>query len=358
MSRRAGSVLLVGSVPGETAAEVLRTCGEGVGNYVTCLPDGETGYRRMWIHFLATTIYHGHPALETIQRPKPTGGKERWHVEEYGEEGWLFKVKEGVEAVHFDHLGYANEARKSYQDFCTLRAEGVIPPGVRFQVSLPLTESAIRSFLTNARDYECLRAAYEEAMGREIAHIVKAIPANDLAIQWDICVEVLAIALQDQFGAPWQPSGDPFGRYLQALTTLAPHVPEQTLMGCHLCYGDLGHKHLVEPTDLGLVVRMATAAHKAVPRRIDYYHLPVPRNRDDAAYFAPLKDLETGDAKLYLGLVHHTDGVEGALRRVRTARRYVSGFGVATECGFGRRPKETIPELLRIHREVVAALGD
>jgi len=356
MSRMSGSVLLVGSVPGETAAEVLRTCGEGVGNYVTSLPDGETGYRRMWIHFLATTIYHGHPALETLQGPKPTEGKERWHVDEYGEEGWLFKVKEGVGAVQFAHLGYANEAKKSYQDFCALRAEGVIPPGVRFQVSLPLTESALRTFLTNARDFALLWAAYEEAMGREIAQIVTAIPANELVIQWDICVEVLAIALNDQFGAPWQPAGDPFERYLQALTALASHVPDQTLMGCHLCYGDLGHKHLVEPTDLSLVVRMANAAHKAVPRSIDYYHLPVPRNRDDAAYFTPLKNLEIGDAKLYLGLIHYTDGVEGSLRRVRSAHQYRSGFGVATECGLGRRPKDTIPELLRIHREVTAVL--
>lgn len=356
MARMSGSVLLVGSVPGETAVEVLRTCGEGVGHYVTSLPDGETGYRRMWIHFLAATLYHSHPALETLQRPKPAGGKERWHVEEYGEEGWLFKVKEGVGAVQFAHLGYANEAKKSYQDFCALRAEGVIPPGVRFQVSLPLTESALRTFLTTARDFALLWAAYEEAMGREIAQIVSAVPANDLVIQWDICVEVLAIALNDQFGAPWQPSGDPFERYLRALTALASHVPDQTLMGCHLCYGDLGHKHLVEPPDLSLVVRMANAAHKTVPRPIDYYHLPVPRTRDDATYFVPLKNLEIGDAKLYLGLVHHTDGMEGSLRRVRTARQYRSDFGVATECGLGRRPKETIPELLRIHREVVAAL--
>ena len=356
MSRMSGSALLVGSVPGETAAEVLRTCGEGIGNFVTSLPDGETGYRRMWITFLAATIYHGHPALETIQRPKPLGGKERWHTENYDEEGWLFKVKEGVNAVHFDHLGYANEAKKSYQDFCALRAEGVIPAGVKFQVSLPLTEGANRLWLTNGHDYELMRAAYEEAMGREIAQIVTAIPGDDLVIQWDICGEVLAIALQDRYRAPWQPPGDPFERYLKALTGLASHVPDQTLMGCHLCYGDLGHKHLVEPTDLGVVVRMANAAHKTVPRRIDYYHVPVPRNRDDAAYFAPLKDLEIGEAKLYLGLVHHTDGEEGTLRRVRAARGAVSGFGISTECGFGRRPKETIPELLRIHRAVAATL--
>jgi methionine synthase II (cobalamin-independent) len=237
-----------------------------------------------------------------------------------------------------------------------LRAAGVIPLGVKFQVSLPLTESATRAFLTNAHDFALLWSAYEEALGREITRIVEAIPADDLVIQWDVCVEVLALELQDRFGGSWQPTGDPFERYLQALTALAKHVPDQTLMGCHLCYGDLGHHHLVEPADLRLLVRMANAARTAVTRRIDYYHLPVPRNRDDAAYFAPLQDLNIGEAKLYLGLIHHTDGVEGALRRVRTARQSASGFGVATECGFGRRPPETIPQLLRIHREVAAAL--
>jgi hypothetical protein len=84
--------------------------------------------------------------------------------------------------------------------------------------------------------------------------------------------------------------------------------------------------------------------------------MPVPRNRNDDAYFAPLSDLDIGEAKLYLGLVHHTDGGEGARRRLGTARKYITGFGIATECGFGRRPKETIPELLQIHREVATAL--
>ena len=29
-------------------------------------------------------------------------------------------------------------------------------------------------------------------------------------------------------------------------------------------------------------------------------------------------------------------------------------FSIATECGFGRRPAETIPQLLRIHAEMAA----
>src|SRR5262249_59142670 len=137
-------------------------------------------------------------------------------------------------------------------------------------------------------------------------------------------------------GGPGPPGGDPFERYIRALTTLARQVPDQTLMGCHLCYGDLGHHHLVEPADLRLLVRMANAARKAVARPIDYYHMPVPRNRADAPYFAPLQDLDIGEAKLYLGLLHHTDGVEGALPRVRTAPQNPASLRMHTESRLGR----------------------
>jgi hypothetical protein len=81
--------------------------------------------------------------------------------------------------------------------------------------------------------------------------------------------------------------------------------------------------------------------------------MPVPRNRDDAAYFAPLKQLQLRpETELCLGLVHYTDGIEGTKRRLATARRYITDFSIATECGFGRRDPGTIPELLRIHAEV------
>lgn len=80
---------------------------------------------------------------------------------------------------------------------------------------------------------------------------------------------------------------------------------------------------------------------------LNWLHLPVPR---DPAYFAPLKGLAPGDTEIYLGLVHRTDGLEGSARRVAAAQQAVDfAFGVATECGLGRRPPETIPELLQIH---------
>jgi hypothetical protein len=50
--------------------------------------------------------------------------------------------------------------------------------------------------------------------------------------------------------------------------------------------------------------------------------------------------------------VHYTDGIAGTRRRLATAEKYVKNFSIATECGFGRRPVESIQELLRIHTAV------
>jgi hypothetical protein len=83
--------------------------------------------------------------------------------------------------------------------------------------------------------------------------------------------------------------------------------------------------------------------------------MPVPIDRADDAYFAPLKDLNLpAGTQLFLGLVHLDDGVQGARERVRAAQKVVPEFGVACECGLGRRPPERIPELLRLHREIAS----
>jgi hypothetical protein len=79
----------------------------------------------------------------------------------------------------------------------------------------------------------------------------------------------------------------------------------------------------------------------------------VPRERDDEAFYAPLADLRLGeDTELYLGLVHRSDGMDGTQRRMAAASKVVPAFGISTECGFGRRPSETVPELLELHAAV------
>jgi hypothetical protein len=52
---------------------------------------------------------------------------------------------------------------------------------------------------------------------------------------------------------------------------------------------------------------------------------------------------------LCLGLVHHTDGIQGTRKRLAVAEKFARDFAIATECGFGRRRPETLMELLDIH---------
>ena len=102
-------------------------------------------------------------------------------------------------------------------------------------------------------------------------------------------------------------------------------------------------------------VLFANGIGAQVARKVDWIHLPVPYDRGDDAYFAPLADLRLQPGtRLYLGLIHLRLGAAGTRKLIETAARHRVDFGIATECGFGRRDPATIPELLKLH----AALAD
>jgi hypothetical protein len=361
------SVLMVGSVPADTAEDVFRLLGPKLGDLLIGISDGEPGYRNKWIVFNAPQVFEPNPALEAVNKPKPrpensvfkAKGLEDW-VPTSWEEMWRFRVRDGIESVTFESLPYAQFARESYQTFKRLRDEGVIPAGKRFQVSLPLPEDFTRWCTGTDRDFTIMTRGVEEALVREVDRLVQAIPNNDLVIQYDVCWEVFACDQNDYMGREplaFRASGDPYERFAHYIERLSPRIPESVLLGMHLCYGDLEHTHLIEPKDLGVCVKMANLAVQRAGRRFDFIQMPVPRNRSDDAYFAPLSQLNIGQTKLFIGLVHMTDGTEGSLKRLATFRRHYNGpFGVATECGWGRRQPETIPALMQVHREVAAAI--
>jgi hypothetical protein len=348
----ASSVLLVGSVPLPTSEEVFGVSARELGGLVAALPDGEPNDRRMWVNFQALRVFYMHPDLESVCRPQPVDGKEQWLPSGLADH-WQFAVKPDAREVVFEDLRYAGAALGSYLTFRRLRDAGVIPPEVRFQVSLPMTYSGTGWFFSDPVSQERVMPAYQRALAREVDKIVQAIPAEELSFQWDVCFELLDI--EGIF--PVAPSGDPWERYVDSVRELSRAVPDEALLGYHLCYADLGHRHMKEPEDLALSVRMANAAVREGSRRTDFFHFAVPRDRNDDAYFVPLHDLETGDTRIFLGLVHHTDGLEGTLKRIATARNHLAGFGISTECGFGRRPAEQVAPLLAIHREAAAALS-
>ncbi|HVN26855.1 MAG TPA: hypothetical protein VMT64_00135, partial [Candidatus Binataceae bacterium] len=126
MAQSNRDVLLVGSVPLDSARDVFQTCAAALGPHLQALPDGEVGARKSWIQCQAMFVFDGHPALETIARPKSPDGIPR----DYGD-SWVFRLKPGIEAIEFDDLKYAGWAADSYRIFSDLRRRGEIPQGLR-----------------------------------------------------------------------------------------------------------------------------------------------------------------------------------------------------------------------------------
>ena len=181
---------------------------------------------------------------------------------------------------------------------------------------------------------------YSAALFAEIGRLASTIPPPELAIQWD-CTQPVEYERADA------------GRRRETvdeMSRLSDHVPVGVQLGYHLCYGDFEHKHGLQPPSLAVCVEIANGIAARGSRPVDWVHMPVPRVRDDAGYVAPLDDLRlSGETRLYLGLVHFTDGVVGTRRRIATAASVYPDFGIATECGMGRRVGQDIRELLRIH---------
>jgi hypothetical protein len=339
---RAVGVHLVGSVPLADAASVFRAVSDAVGPYLRRLPDGETGERRRWIFFQSVMLAR-HPAME----PDPT-------VARFPLRQWDGKLLREIELLRFrpsadpEHVtfetGYAPAAASSYEVFRRLRADAVIPAGTRLQVCLP-TPMASAYMYVSPHARAAYMPAYERALARDVRSIVATIPSADLAIQWDVCQEVLVAE-----GYFPDPPADHRVQIARELARLGDLVPADVEMGYHLCYGSPADEHLVMPRDMALMVGMANDLRAALARRIDFLHMPVPRDRTDAAYFAPLSGLAgAGTFELYLGLVHHADA-EGDRARIAAARTVVDGFGVSSECGWGRTDPTRVAGLLESHR--------
>jgi hypothetical protein len=338
---------LVGSVNLPDADHVFRTASEHLGSRLRRIPDGEVGERYYWIQFQRDRL----AATAGISR---VDGEARFLRGQFdGRQLFLDGTVEPADLV-FPSLGYAEAAIDSYATFRALRDAGVIGPDVRFQVSLPTPAAVIASFIV-PDSRAALEPAYERAIFGELALILDEIPHADLAIQWDTAAEFgLLESERLPAGYPLTPwFDDVLDGVVDRAVRQSAAVPDDVEVGFHLCYGDVEEAHFVQPRDTGFLAQFASGLLSRSSRPIGWIHLPVPIERDDDAYFAPLAELRIPEeTELYLGLIHHEDGVEGALRRIRAAHRVQSRFGVATECGFGRGPSERTVPLMEIHAAV------
>jgi hypothetical protein len=132
-------------------------------------------------------------------------------------------------------------------------------------------------------------------------------------------------------------------------------VPKGVDVGIHLCYGNPGGKHIMEPADLSKLVDFSNRLFPLLERQLNWLHMPVPIARADDAYFAALQQLNLPQGTEFcLGLVHPGDGIEGASRRIAAGKKFMRKFGVATECGLRFFPPQSIASLLSLHRAAAA----
>jgi len=330
---------LVGSVPLASAEVVFQTVGAEIGDRLRRIPDGETGPRSDWIVW-QLPVFTSQPQLEVVP-PGPDSWRPLPRV----------RLGEGVRAdsVVFEALGYAEAAIASYRVFARLKRDGLVPVACRFQVCLPTPLAPISAFVVPEHQ-GVLERGYEERLLAELQAILREVPHDQVSVQWDTNFEFGM--LEGVFPVWFE---DVKGGILERLLRLSRQVPSDVELGYHFCYGDVQHRHFKEPADAGKLVEVANALAASLGRPLNWIHMPVPRGRTDEAYYAPLRELRLRpETELHLGLVHHTDGVEGTARRMEVAARFASGFGIATECGWGRRAPASLPDLLRIHRELSA----
>jgi hypothetical protein len=331
-------VHLVGSIPLPDSETVFRVLSQTVGRHVLRMPDGETGIRKSWIRFLQDVLA-AHPAIE-IATDVPPFQFTQWDgkvIREIPRLRLLAGAEPDPEAFE---TGYADMAVASWRTFEALQASGLIPSGVKFQISLPTPIAPIYNNMVPADRAELLPSLVRHFLD-EVEKIVSVLPRERIAIQWDVCQEVLAWEGYYEAGPV-----DFKEETLGVLTEIGNAVPADVELGYHLCYGSPADEHLVQPKDAGVMTEIVNDVVTGVSRTIEFFHLPVPKARSDDAYFAPLEDLALAPGTaLYLGLVHHEDAA-GDAARLAAARRHVRVDGVGTECGMARGDPSRLESLL------------
>src|SRR5437660_12318370 len=96
-SRMSSDLLLVGSLPAESAESAFRVGAELFGGMAPALPDGETGPRAAWVGYERERLVRPHPDVETVAvTESPTG------IPRHAYETPIFKIRPGVAELRWD----------------------------------------------------------------------------------------------------------------------------------------------------------------------------------------------------------------------------------------------------------------
>ncbi len=348
------SVHFNGSVNLPDAETVMREISSRVPHGVRRMTDGETGDRNSWIRF----------QIRKFQEMADFQQVERTDSSVYRGQAAslmpLLRLADGVQAdaVRWPDLGYADAYLESFQLFRSLQDAGTIPPDMRFQLQYPTPLAPVAGTFVPA-DIPAVAVAYGAALFADLDRALATLPHDRCAVQWDVAIEFAL--LEGTVGPPV-----PVDRIASGLAQCADHVPADVPVGMHLCYGDAGHQHFKQPESLEMQVRLVNAIAAAAHRPLAWFSFTVPQDRAEEGYFAPLRALETGpETELYFAVVPYHPAAQSPGTTAEQVRLIDAGlarseagsleWGVCTECGMGRVASEDVPQLLDLHREILAA---
>ncbi len=181
-------VHFVGSIPLPDNDTVFRELSAATGKHLVRLPDGETGVRKSWIRFLQDVLA-ANPAIEPAN--VPPFKFVQWDGKVVREIPRL-RLKPGATPKGDGFVtGYADMAVQSWGVFDRLQKAGAIPASVKFQVSIPTPVAPIYNNMVPEDRPKILPPLTQHFIG-EVQKIAKALPNDRVAIQWDVCQEVLA----------------------------------------------------------------------------------------------------------------------------------------------------------------------
>ena len=330
-------VHLVGSIPLASASDVFDLVGRTLSGCCHRIPDGETGERKNWIGW-QLGVFAGQEAL--IQSDKKDRDYQLYPP-------FTFGPDHGPDDLDFSDLGFAREAGLSFDLFEEKQAAGILPEDANFLVAIPTPFAPVYSFTAYAIQ-EQVFPLYEAAILSELQAICAVVPPDKLSIQWDVATEMSIF--EKVYSVPL---ADPWTALIKRLARLGAAVPEGVDMGYHLCYGSMNNRHWKEPDDLGMCVKVGNAVAERLSRPINFLHMPVPVDRTDDAYYAPLRDIDLDPVTdIFLGLLHDDGGAMGNKLRLSAASKVLNDFGIAAECGLGRRRQEDIAKILMLQGQV------
>jgi hypothetical protein len=200
----------------------------------------------------------------------------------------------------------------------------------------------------------------ERLCRNEIERILSRLPPDEITIQLDLAIEVAVeeyLRRRNDYDMPLYERLDwTLQEQAKVVARVCDAIPASVELGFHLC--SLWHIDQSQGQDNNVHVDWCAALFREVKHPISYIHLPtIPEHNIED--FAPLDRLRfPPETKLFVGVIHTDDWIEGARRRIHAITPHYQNFGVASYCGLLQPSQKehahphAVDDIFRLHLDV------